>query len=71
MSKKQCTNCTHFKNNVCVKNGKNGYFNCKKYKAIPMEELIKERNSLLGSKDNPKRLEFLTNKIIEFNGGVL
>ena len=39
--------------------------------AIPIDDLIKERNKLLISKDNPERLEFLTNKITEFNGGIL
>ena len=53
------------------KNSKNGYFNCKKYKAIPIDDLIKERNSLIASKEDPRRLDFLTNKIMEFNGGIL
>lgn len=71
MSKKQCINCKFNSANGCTKNKKNGYFNCVTYRSIPMEELIKERKNLLESKEDPERLEFLTNKIIEFNGGIL
>ena len=71
MIKKTCTNCKFHSQNGCTKNSKNGYFNCTKYRAIPIDDLIKERNKLLISKDNPERLEFLTNKITEFNGGIL
>jgi len=69
--KKLCTNCTHFKNEVCAKNSKNGYFNCSKYKTIPMSELHKEYVSLMVSKKDPDRLEFLKEKLSEINGGTI
>lgn len=69
--KKFCTDCTHFKNQICTKNSKNGYNNCKKFKAVTPEDLKKERNALLLSKDNPERLKFLTEKLTNLNGGTL
>ena len=44
---------------------------CDKFESFSIAKAIKERNSLISSKEDPKRLEFLTNKIIEFNGGIL
>lgn len=69
--KPECKSCVHFKQNVCVKEQKNSYNQCKKFKAIPMSEIIKERNSLLISKDNPERLDYLTEKLKHFNGGTV
>jgi len=53
------------------KNSKNGYFNCKKFKVIPMEVLKKEYRKFLVSKEDPKRLEYLKNKLEYFNGGTI
>ena len=69
--KVECIECTHLKEKVCAKNSKNGYNNCKKFKAIPMIEIMKEYKMLLLSKENPIRFEYLKNKIIEFNGGTI
>jgi len=69
--KVECKNCTHFKNEVCAKNSKNGYFNCGKFRAIPIAELIKERNALLLTKDNPRRLAELTQRLSDINGGII
>jgi len=66
-----CTDCTHFKDGVCAKNSKNGYFNCKKFKSIPIDVLTKEYKSLLVSKSNPERLKFLKDKLESFNGGII
>lgn len=67
MSKSICQECTHFKNEVCVKNEKNGYNNCKKWKAIPISEIQKEYKQLLISRENPERLAYLKKKL-EFMG---
>lgn len=69
--KVHCIDCIHSTPTGCVKNSKNGYFNCKKYKAIPIPVLEKERKALLISKDNPERLEYLIEKIMAFNGGTI
>ena len=69
--KVNCIDCHYSKPEGCAKNSKNGYFNCKKFKAIPIPELIKERNRLLLSKDNQERLNYLTEKLTEFNGGIV
>ena len=65
---KKCTNCLNFKNEVCSKNEKNGYGNCKKYKAIPIETLKKEIQELRVSGSNKERLEKLQNYISYFEG---
>lgn len=65
---KNCTDCQHFKENICTKNSKNGYNNCQKYKAIPMEQLIREQKRLKISKEDPERLKILTEKIRLFEG---
>lgn len=64
----ECTDCQHYNNNICTKNAKNGYKNCKKFKQIPMDHLIKEQKQLLISKEDPERLKILTEKIISFQG---
>lgn len=69
--KANCIDCQFFKNEKCEKNLKNGYNNCKKFKAINIEDMKKERQKLLISKENPERLEFLTEKIKYFNGGTI
>jgi len=66
-----CTDCTYFKDGVCTKNSKNGYFNCKKFKAIPIDVLTKEYKTLLVSGSNPKRLQELKIKLQEINGGTI
>jgi len=66
-----CADCQHFKEKKCAKNQKNGYNNCKKFRAIPMKDLITERRKLLISKEDPERLEFLTEKIKNINGGMI
>ena len=69
--KKYCINCTHFKNEVCTKNSKNGYNKCAKYKAIPIPDLISERKKLLIDGSNQDRLNYLTQKLQEINGGIV
>jgi hypothetical protein len=66
--KVECNDCLHLNGKVCSKKSKNGYNNCNKYKAIPMDVLKKERNDLLISKKNPQRLKTLTEKIKLFEG---
>jgi len=66
-----CTDCAHFKDGVCVKNSKNGYFNCKKFKAISIDVLTKEYKLLLVSKTNPIRLQELKIKLENINGGMI
>ena len=67
--KKECINCAYFKDKICINDLKNGYFNCKKYKAISMSEIICERKKLLVSKDDEDRLQYLTQRIKDINGG--
>jgi hypothetical protein len=69
--KVHCIDCIHSKPTGCAKNQKNGYNNCKKFRAIPIDNLQKEYHKLLISKDNPKRLEYLEEKIKNFNGGTI
>lgn len=66
-----CIDCIHSTATGCLKNMKNGYFNCKKFKSIPMDILKKERQMLLISKENPERFKYLTEKIMNFNGGTI
>lgn len=70
---KECKNCSHFAqfNKHCTKDNVNWNGKCNKYKMIPVEELKKERNKLLISKDNPERLKELEERIKYFNAGVL
>lgn len=68
--KKECKNCAVFKNSKCEK-GLVNFGKCHKYKTIPVSVLIKERNKLLISKDNPERLKHLEDEIKYFNAGVL
>jgi len=72
--KVHCIDCVFLIESKCTnthKEAKNGYNNCKKFKQIPVKDLIKERNKLLISKENPERLEHLTEKIKHFNGGTI
>jgi len=69
--KVHCIDCHHSKPEGCAKNSKNGYFNCKKFKAIPIDALKKERNQLLVSRNNEERLQYLTEKIMNLNGGTI
>ena len=65
MSKKAiCKHCIH----PCKKSPAP---ECNKFESFSIAKAIKERNYLISSKEDPERLEFLTNKIIEFNGGIL
>lgn len=66
-----CIDCIHSKENGCAVNSKNGYNNCKKFRSIPMDVLKKERQLLLVSEENPERLKYLTEKLINFNGGTI
>ncbi len=66
-----CIDCTYNKPIGCEKNLKNGYQNCKKFKAISINELKKERDLLLRNGLDPIRLEYLTEKIMLFNGGTI
>ena len=67
--RRECKDCTFFKNNLCIKNSKNGYFNCKKYKSISLEDLRKEMMILLVSKEDNDRLNYIIKKISDINGG--
>ena len=65
MSKKAiCKHCIH----PCKKSPAP---ECDKFESFSIVKAIKERKQLLASKDNPERLEYLTNKIMEVNGGIL
>lgn len=65
MSKKAiCKHCIH----PCKKSPAP---ECEKFESFSIAKAIKERKHLLESKEDPKRLEFLTNKIMEFNGGTI
>jgi len=68
--KKECKNCAVFKNGKCEKKLQN-FGKCHKYKTVPVEDLKKERNKLLISKDNPERLKELEERIMYFNNGPL
>lgn len=70
MVSKLCIDCAHFKVNKCEKDLKNAYGNCKKYKAISIEQLTSERNKLKVSGKNPERLKYLNKKIDYFNWGI-
>ena len=69
--KVNCIDCLYLKENICLKNSKNGYFNCKKFKAIPMDTLNKEMHNLMISGENEERLKYLKEKISNFNGGTI
>jgi hypothetical protein len=69
--KVHCHDCQYSIPTGCSKNQKNGYNNCKKFKAISMGVLKKERNRLLLSGTDPTRLEYLTEKLLDFNGGTI
>lgn len=69
--KVHCHDCQYSKPLGCNKNSKNGYNNCKKFKAIPMEVLKKERDVMLRTGSNPEREKYLTEKLINFNGGTI
>ena len=64
MKKAICKHCIH----SCKKSPA---LECDKFESFSITKAIKERKQLLASKDNPERLKYLTNKIIEFNGGTL
>ena len=65
MSKKAiCKHCIH----PCKKSPAT---ECDKFESFSIAKAIKERKQLLASKENPERLEYLTNKIMEVNGGIL
>lgn len=66
-----CTDCTYFQKGVCIKNQKNGYNNCKKFKSIPIPELQKEYKMLLVSGENNVRMLFLQKKLEDINGGYI
>jgi len=69
--KKHCIDCIYITPKGCAKNKKNGYLNCVTFRAIPIDTLIKERNKLLLSGDNPERLAYLTEKLTTLNGGIV
>lgn len=69
--KKHCIDCIHNTQNGCAKNKKNGYNNCVTFRTIPIDTLIKERNKLLLSGDDPGRLAYLTEKLTTLNGGII
>lgn len=69
--KKECKNCQEYTGKGCKKWLTNDFGKCHKYKMIPVETLIKERNRLLISKADPEKLEYLTERIKYFNAGVI
>lgn len=66
-----CIDCTYNKPTGCEKNSKNSYNNCKKFKAISIPELKKERDLLMRNGLDKERLDYLTEKIMLFNGGTI
>ena len=44
---------------------------CDKFKSFNYEDAKKERNALLLTKDNPKRLAELTQRLSDINGGII
>jgi len=70
--KKECKNCVHFQNSICVKNSKNGYFNCAKFKALPtgnIEGLEEQKRQAYIAGDTEKAREF-QKQIDWFNHGL-
>ena len=62
--KKTCNSCRHYQESKCIIKKYNNNGNCLSHeKTETLEELIKERNKLLASKLDEKRLEFVSKKI--------
>ena len=59
-----CNSCRHYQEAKCIIKKYNNNGNCNSHKQTEtLEELIKERNKLLASKLDEKRLEFVSKKI--------
>ncbi len=72
MIKQECKNCVHFQNLVCVKNYKNGYFNCAKFKALStvnIESLEEQKRQAYIDGDTEKARGF-QRQIDWFNHGL-
>lgn len=62
--KKTCNSCRHYKKSKCIIKKHNDNGNCLSHQQTEtLEELIKERNKLLVSRSDFKRLKYLTQKI--------
>ena len=62
--KKTCNSCRHYQESKCIIKKYNNNGNCSSHdKTETLEELIKERNNLLVSRLDIKRLEFVSKKI--------
>ena len=62
--KKTCNSCRHYQESKCIIKNYNNNGNCLSHEQTEtLEELIKERNKLLISKLDIKRLEFVSKKI--------
>lgn len=69
--KKTCNSCTHYQESKCIIKKYNDNGNCLSYQQTEsLEELIKERNKLLVSRSDPKRLKYLSKKIDYINYGI-
>ena len=62
--KKTCNSCRHYQEAKCIIKKYNNNGNCSSHEQTEtLEELIKERNNLLVSRLDIKRLEFVSKKI--------
>ena len=62
--KKTCNSCRHYQESKCIIKKYNNNGNCNSHEQTEtLEELIKERNNLLVSRLDIKRLEFVSKKI--------
>ena len=62
--KKTCNSCRHYQESKCIIKKYNNNCNCTSHEQTEtLEELIKERNKLLVSRSDPKRLKYLSKKI--------
>lgn len=62
--KKTCNSCLHYQEAKCIIKKYNDNGNCNSHEQTEtLEELIKERNKLLVSRSDPKRLKYLSKKI--------
>jgi len=68
--KKKCIDCIKYKNGICELNLKNNYHDCKKFKPIPIDALIQEKNKLQVSQSDPVRLKYLIDRILFFDYGI-
>lgn len=66
-----CQDCQFRTPTGCSKNSKNGYFNCNKFRSIPIDVLKKEYYSLMVSGLDSVRMQYLEDKLKTINGGTI